>query len=271
MKNDADSLIEFTFLGQDGFRIKVEGHCFLIDPYLSEYVVESGIGSAESFSRQFPAPLQVEDLLDVDTVFVTHDHGDHLDPLTLIPLYQANPLVHFICPKPAFTHLVSLGVDPSRITIPEIGTLYERDGLVYYAVPAAHYQFERDEKDGAYTYFGFVIKLGTRWLYHAGDTILYDGMIEEVLRYTEKIDLACLPVNGRDGWRERMGMTGNLDGAEALELAQKLKAEVLFPMHNDLFKVNHVNPAILADLLDRRAPRQKVHWLQPGEKYFYLK
>ncbi|MPN28071.1 hypothetical protein SDC9_175510 [bioreactor metagenome] len=100
---------------------------------------------------------------------------------------------------------------------------------------------------------------------------LYDDMAENILAQTKSIDLAFLPVNGRDGWRERLGMIGNLDAAEALGLAQQIHCEVLIPIHNDLFQVNHVNPAVLADLLDRCAPRQKVHWLQPGEKFFFQK
>lgn len=263
-------LVEFTFLGQAGFIVRDADHGFLIDPYLSNYVVDGGIGPAELFSREFPAPLQAEEMTNIEAVFITHDHADHCDPDTLLPLYRANSALKFICPKPVSEHLASLGVDQQQMIVPEIGKVDTQCGIEYYAVPAAHYQFDLDES-GAYAYLGFVIKLGDSWIYHAGDTILYDGMVEQILRYANQIDVACLPVNGRDGWRERMGMVGNLDGAEALELTLRLKADVLIPMHNDLFKVNHVNPAILADLLDRKAPRQKVHWLQPGEKYYYAK
>ena len=78
-------------------------------------------------------------------------------------------------------------------------------------------------------------------------------------------------MNGRDGWRERRGMIGNLDGPEAAQLAAAVGADVLIPMHNDMFAANHVSPAILADFLDRTYPRQKYHWLQPGELYFFVR
>ena len=105
--------------------------------------------------------------------------------------------------------------------------------------------------------------------YHAGDTILYDGLIERLRKHS--IDIACLPVNGRDGWRERRGMIGSLDRREAAELAVIVNADVLIPMHNDVFAANHVTPAVLADFLDRTYPRQKCHWLQPGELYYYVR
>jgi len=197
----------------------------------------------------------VEDLLDVDTVFVTHDHGDHLDPLTLIPLYQANPQIHFICPKPAFTHLVSLGVDPNGLPFRRSVLCMNKTDWFITLFRLLIINLSAMRKMGLYL-FWLVIKVALDGSIMLGYYSIR-RMIEEVLRHTEKIDLACLPVNGRDGWRERMGMTGNLDGAEALELAQKLNAEVLFPMHNDLFKVNHVNPAILADcwIVERRGKK----------------
>jgi L-ascorbate metabolism protein UlaG (beta-lactamase superfamily) len=50
---------------------------------------------------------------------------------------------------------------------------------------------------------GFVIKGGDTVVYidpyHAGDTILYDGLVERLRRHA--LDIACVPVNGRDGWR----------------------------------------------------------------------
>jgi L-ascorbate metabolism protein UlaG (beta-lactamase superfamily) len=270
MKTDQErALLGLTYLGQAGFWVKNGSTQFLIDPYLSNYVVDGGIGAAELFSREFPAPFSVEEFKEVEVVFVTHDHGDHCDPDTLLPLLRLNPRLTIVCSQPAADHLMGLGVSLSNIVVPEIGYEAAVCGLDYYAVPAAHYEFEQNVKTGAYSYLGFVIKVGETWLYHSGDTILYDGMVDQVLKFADKIDIACLPVNGRDGWRERMGMTGNLDGAEALELTLRLKADVLIPIHNDLFAVNHVNMAILADLLDRRAPRQRVHWLQPGETFYY--
>ena len=267
----SNELIEFTFLGQAGFLIGRGKDSFLIDPYLSNYVVEKGIGPADLFSREYPAPLKMDALVDVDLIFITHDHADHCDPDTLLPLYKSNRQRLFICPAPVAKHLLEIGVDEAHIQVPKVGELNHHAGVEYYAIPAAHYLFDQNENTQAYSYFGYVIKVGDIWIYHAGDTILYDGMVESILKHTPKIDVACLPVNGRDGWRERLGMIGNLDAAEALELGQRIKANVLLPMHNDLFKGNHVNNAILADLVDKKYPRQKVHWLQPGERYFYAK
>ncbi|MEA5079134.1 MAG: MBL fold metallo-hydrolase [Anaerolineaceae bacterium] len=264
-----EDLIHLQYLGQAGFVVETKTQKFVIDPYLSNYVVEGGIGSAEMFSREFPVPVQPDQLRGLQLAFITHDHADHCDPLTLVPLLKSNPEMLVIGTRTVADHLISEGVSAEKIIVPELDKLYDIKGTRFYTVPAAHYDFGKNEK-GELAYFGFVIEVNGQWMYHSGDTILYDGMVESILRHTDQIRVACLPINGRDGWRERMGMTGNLDAAETLQLAKLIKADVILPMHNDLFKVNHVNPSVFVDIADRIAPRQKYHWLQPGED-FYLK
>jgi L-ascorbate 6-phosphate lactonase len=263
-----DKLIQIKYLGQAGFVVRQGENSFVIDPYLSNYVVEGGIGSAELFSREFAPPILPSDITGLQVAFITHDHADHCDPLTILPLLEANPDMILVGPRPVAEHLKQIGIDPNRVVVPIVGEMQNIKSVEFYAVPAAHYGFDLSP-EGEYAYFGYVIKLNERWLYHAGDTILYDNIVERTLLHTPSIDIACLPVNGRDAERERIGIIGNLDSAEALELAGKIKTDVLLPMHNDLFKVNHVNPAILTDLADNKAPRQKIHWLQPGEDFYY--
>lgn len=264
-----EDLIHLQYLGQAGFVVESNKQRFVIDPYLSNYVVDGGIGSAEMFSREFPVPVQADQLKGLQLAFITHDHADHCDPLTLLPLLQSNPDLLVIGTRTVAEHLAKEGVSAERIFVPEVEKVYELKGTKFYAVPAAHYDFGKNEK-GEFSYFGFVIEVNGQWFYHSGDTILYDGMVESIMKHTDQIRVACLPVNGRDGWRERLGMIGNLDAAETLQLAKLIKADVILPMHNDLFKVNHVNPSIFADIADRVAPRQKYHLLQPGED-FYIK
>jgi len=255
-------------LGQSGFVIKGGDTVVYIDPYLSSAVDEAGYAPPGTFPRQFPPPLLPEDATNAQWVFCTHEHADHTDPKTLGPLAQASPQARFIGPANSRHILRSLGIPDGRVVVPPIDTPQTLGPLTFTAIPAAHYGLDCDA-EGGFRWLGFIIQLNGVTLYHAGDTILYDGLVERLRKHS--IDIACLPVNGRDGWRERRGMIGSLDGREAAELAATVNAEVLIPMHNDVFAANHVTPAILADFLDRTYPRQKCHWLQPGELYFYVR
>lgn len=82
-------------------------------------------------------------------------------------------------------------------------------------------------------------------------------------------DITMLPINGRDHYRERTGVVGNLWPGEAVELAVEIGGKLLLAYHNDLFAGNRVAPGLLFDELDRRAPFMPCHTLQPGELYLY--
>ncbi|MRR30133.1 MBL fold metallo-hydrolase [bacterium] len=262
-------LIEY--LGQAGYRIKGEAGTILIDPYLSNFVVESGIGDAENFSRAFPPPEKAQELHGIDFVFITHDHADHCDPLTLMPLVEENPGLKIICPPSAARTLQGAGIPSSFFTTPAEGK-WEQDGSVAYtAIPSAHYALEIDPETRSNLYLGYVLKINGVTIYHAGDTILYPGMLEILKEASSEYDIVCLPVNGRDAKREAMGIIGNLEPDEALELTLELKASVMLPMHNDLFASNHLSQGVLSELAEEKEPRQRIHWLQPGELFWYVK
>jgi L-ascorbate metabolism protein UlaG (beta-lactamase superfamily) len=255
-------------LGQSGLIVKGGETIIYIDPYLSNYVEEGGFAPPGTFAREFPPPLSPHEATHVHAVFCTHEHADHTDPLTVGPLAAAAPEAVFIGPANSREVLLSSGIAAERIHVPPTDEPQSLGALTFTAVPAAHYDLEHDPQRG-YRWWGFIIEVNGVTLYHSGDTILYPGLVERLQR--RAIDIACLPVNGRDGWRERLGLTGNLDGPEAAQLAARIGADVLIPMHNDLFASNHVSPAVLAEFLDRRYPRQKYHWLQPGELYVYVR
>jgi L-ascorbate metabolism protein UlaG (beta-lactamase superfamily) len=98
------------------------------------------------------------------------------------------------------------------------------------------YGFGEELSDGLVRFLGYVIEADGVRLYHAGDTIHYDGM-EAVLRAFD-LDAALLPVNGRHAEREARGIVGNLNEREAAWLAAEIGAGILVPMHHDLFVGN---------------------------------
>ncbi|PKN99929.1 MAG: hypothetical protein CVU42_06155 [Chloroflexi bacterium HGW-Chloroflexi-4] len=257
--------MEIKYLGQAGIQIIDHSTCALIDPYLSNYVVTSGIGNAEHFSREFPSPIDAASVRGIDVIFVTHDHADHTDPDTLLPILKNNPQCVVIGPHSSLVHLKSLGVGEGQLRLAQVFKRESIGEINFTALPSAHYEFDRDETTGEYVYLGYVIEFGGKVLYHAGDTILYEGMLENLRSISGHFDVCCLPVNGRDAGREAMGMIGNLHPEESLELAQKINSGVLIPLHNDMFKINSLDPERLNNHAKIHFPNQKVKWMKPGE------
>jgi L-ascorbate metabolism protein UlaG (beta-lactamase superfamily) len=93
-------------------------------------------------------------------------------------------------------------------------------------------------------------------LYHAGDTIHYEGMEDALRRFD--VDVAMLPINGRDAEREGRGIVGNLSEREASWLAAEVGAGVLLPMHYDAFGRNRGEPGELVHAAERDGRRVPV-------------
>lgn len=257
--------MKLIYFGQAGVLIETDEGRFLIDPYLSNSVVTSGVGDARVFSRSFQPPMLPEDLQGITTIFVTHDHLDHCDPDTIVPILKNNPNCTVIGPHPAMDHLTVVGAAREQLEIISVNTPKTIGKLCVTAIPSAHYGLDQNSISGEYPYLGYVFKLEGKVLYHAGDTILYDGLLENLRQISPKYDVCLLPVNGRDKEREALGMIGNLHPEEALQLCDQIKADLLIPLHNDLFASNHLPPQRLNDYARVHYPQLAVRWMAPGE------
>jgi L-ascorbate metabolism protein UlaG (beta-lactamase superfamily) len=105
-----------------------------------------------------------------------------------------------------------------------------------HAVPAAHEKLEKDA-DGRHKFLGYVFEFGDWFVYHSGDTVLYDGMVDWLRRWP--IDVALLPINGRLPERR---VDGNLWGREAAQLAKDFGARLVIPCHYEMFEFNTATP-----------------------------
>jgi L-ascorbate 6-phosphate lactonase len=253
-------------LGQHGFLFKSAGKVVIIDPYLSNSVEEM-VGS-EEVKRLVPIVVPPDELDMVDLVLVTHNHIDHCDLKTLDPLLKAAPNAPVVTSYKGRESLGELDIDMSRVTVPTIDESFSYgNDLTVTAIPAAHYEQEPDA-NGNPAYLGFIISFNGVTVYHSGDTVIYEGLVERLKQ--QPIDLLCLPINGRDWFREQNNIVGNMDYREAAELTATVNGKVLLPAHNDMFKGNRINPAYLLDYVSSRYPRQRVHFLQAGELYYYV-
>lgn len=247
-------------LGQSGFMIKGGTTLACIDPFLS--VGRPGL------QRRVPIVLEPDAFGNIDVVFATHEHLDHADPLTLGPMMAASPNAILVTSPQAAAIVQSPGLATERIQSPALGQRYQHAGLAWTVMPAAHYSYEVDAQ-GCSRWMGFVIECNGVTIYHSGDTILFPELECALLDIKQRmaIDLALLPINGRDYMRESMDIIGNFWPHEAVEVAQLVGARTLIGMHNDLFAGNRVAPGLLFDAADRLAPTLCCHMLQAGELY----
>jgi L-ascorbate metabolism protein UlaG (beta-lactamase superfamily) len=254
-------------LGQMGIALKANDDVIYIDPYLTGPMKTPT--STEFGVREFPPPVLPEEITNAAYVLCSHEHGDHTDAGTLGPIAQTSPQSKFVITGWSHGILDKAKIDASRRIVPSTAQPMQLGDFTVTALPSAHYNVENDPDKGN-RWIGFLIEANGVAFYHSGDTIIYPSYID-MLKAQPKIDVGMLPVNGRDAYRDSYHWTGNLLPMEAAWLSGQLGWDVLIAGHNDLFIWNTVGAGELADALRIRNPRQKMHTLQPGELYLYVK
>jgi len=225
--------LHLWWLAQSGFLISYAGNCVLLDPYLSDSLTEKYAATDKPHVRMTRRVIDPRKLDFIAAAACTHNHTDHLDAQTLKPLLDVNPNMVLIVPEANRVFAADrLGVEVEAITGIQENAPVEVEGFSFSVVPAAHEKVERDAA-GRLTHVGYIVRAGPHTIYHSGDTVLYEGMVD-ILRPLN-IDVALLPINGRAPERR---VAGNLSGAEAARLAHDIGAKLAIPCHYDLFEFN---------------------------------
>ncbi|WP_341210518.1 MBL fold metallo-hydrolase [uncultured Microbacterium sp.] len=239
----SDAEITLWWLGQAGFALRSRDRLLMIDPYLSDVLADKYAGEHFPHRRLHDAPVQPAQVTGLDLVLCTHGHTDHMD-LGTLPLLQlaSDPL--FVVPRAESTRAIGRGVPLARLLGMTAGETFGTGaGISITAVPAAHEERAHDAH-GQEVFLGYVIDVDGYRIYHSGDCAPYDG-IEEILRELD-IDLALLPVNGRDPDRNGNGVPGNFRLDEAVALCRSAGIPRLIVHHWGLFAFNSADPDDLA-------------------------
>lgn len=225
--------IALFYLGQEGFLLKTEDKYILLDGYLSDYVDKNCNSPEVTWVRKYPAPIKPEELGFVDYVFCSHEHYDHADPYTLKGIAEVNEKAVFIVPAPIKKTVAGYGIGEERIIGAKDGEKIGLEGVTVLPVPAAHEEIHYDE-NGDCIEMGYKLIFPDFSLYHAGDSLVYDGLTERL----GSVDIALLPVNGTNYFKLRRDIVGNMNTYEAAELAFRLSSKLTVPLHFDLYDVN---------------------------------
>jgi len=266
--NEMDSLVSddkgfhLWWLGQSGFLLQWKGKRVLIDPYLSDSLTKKYATTDKPHTRMSERVVDPQLLKNISIISSSHNHTDHLDAETLIPVLKNNPDAKFVIPQ-ANREFVAERVkckkefpvglnDGQSVTV---------DQFTFDGIPAKHNEIDRDE-NGNCKFLGYVIEFGKYKIYHSGDTLWFDEMVGLLKPFA--VDVAMLPINGNDPSRK---VAGNLNCEEAAKLGKAIGAKLVIPCHYDMFSFN------TADVNDfiREAVKQGQSYvvLKGGEKFSY--
>jgi L-ascorbate metabolism protein UlaG (beta-lactamase superfamily) len=243
-----DGHFRLWWLGQSGFLLQWRGRHLLLDPYLSDSLTTKYASTDKPHVRMTARVVDPAQLDFVDVVTSSHNHTDHLDAETLVPLLRVNPAMTMVVPEVNRQFVAQrLNVAPARLRGIRIGigeAIHVAEGAFQIeAVPAAHEALEEQ-------FVGYVVRCGPWTIYHSGDTLVYDGHAERLRPLG--VDVALLPINGRAPERR---VAGNMNANEAAALAHAIGARTVIPCHYEMFTFNTADPADLAAACARLGQR----------------
>lgn len=257
-----DESLHAWWLGQAGFALRHLNVLLLVDPYLSDVLAEKYRGTLFPHTRMAPPPVDPVAIAGVEAVLCTHGHTDHMDPGS-IPALQVSSDPVFVIPRSETVKGVERGIRPERlIGLDAAESIRLGSGVTVTAVPAAHEEIVRDDC-GQHLFLGYVIEMAGVRIYHSGDCVPFPGQAE--LLADLDVDIALLPVNGRDAYRRENGVPGNFHWYEAVDLCRAAGIPTLVCHHWGMFDFNTVDPTQLAEDLSSVTD---VSWIVPrlGER-----
>lgn len=224
-------MVRVTYIGHSCVLIASNGTQILIDPFIEGNPV--AVVPTKNFSPKL--------------ILVTHAHRDHLgDTIKLAKKFKTKVLA-----TDEFAWwLKNEGVEAIGA---HFGGKIPFDFGWVKLWPAMHSSTAPDS-----TCFGiatsFVVSIGGKCIYHAGDTSLTSDMA--LIGDDKSIDLACLPIGGQ--------FTMGID--DAVKAISMLKPKVVLPIHYNTWEVIKADPEEFASKVDKCPARTKTVILAPGEQ-----
>ena len=244
-------MTQITYVGHSTVSVAMDGTRVLTDPLLRTRVAH--------LRRRVEVDAAAH--RDVDAVLVSHAHYDHLDRRSLERIGRSTLVVvprglGGLLRRRGFGQVVELDVG-------------ERAAVGALTVEATHAEHRGDRPFGARAQAVGYLITGSRRLYFAGDTELFDDMASLAGNWTS-------PSSRSGAGARRSGRGGHLDPERAADALALLRPRIAVPIHWGTYHPLHlglrVAPAFMRDppaqfvrAAALAAPEVEVRVLQPGE------
>lgn len=226
--------IALWYIGGAGYIVRTASATLLVDPFI-------GPSNPPDWIRAIPPPFAPDELAalgPVDTVLITHEHGDHADPVALAAIAAGSGIP--VLGTPAVVEVAtSVGIESERAIVFPPDTSHQFADLTVTAVPMYDPMAQSAN--------GYILETDGVTLLLCGDSIYFSGFRELGARW--RFDAICLTVG-----LNPPGQTFYLDESGAARAARDSGAKTLIVQHYDLWQGITLDPARV---------RTACHWYVP--------
>ena len=244
------------WVGQAGFLLKTPGGKIIaIDPYLTDYVYNLLNKDYGYGFKRMTASVFKPDEIEIDHLFSSHEHGDHLDVDAIFELLNNN-CTSLYANAESKKIAARAGVPQEKITLIKKDMMISFDEFELIVTAADHGELCTDA-------MGFIFDFGFAKVYYSGDTCYNNKVLKKAIEV--KPEVALLPINGA---------FGNLNAEEAAKLAGEMYSKVCLPHHFwtfPLHKGEKGDPIDAIKAFPEFAPDCRLVMLSPGEAFIYKK
>jgi len=214
-----------VWFGHSSYFIQIDGKRILVDPVFSGSASPLPFGTKAFEGSDIYA---AKDIPEIDFLFITHDHWDHLDFETITKLKPKVKCV--ICGLGTGAHLEYWGFDKNKIIERDWNEYIKLDdNFSVNTVPARHFSGRGIKRNKA-LWMSFVLQTPNMKIFIGGDSG-YDSHFSEIGKSFGPFDLAIL----ENGQYDRKWRYIHLMPDEILQAAMELRASTIFPVHSSKF------------------------------------
>jgi L-ascorbate metabolism protein UlaG (beta-lactamase superfamily) len=248
-----------TWIGHATFLLRTASCTMLTDPMFSEV---AGPLSWLGARRAAPPALDLEAVPKVDVVLLSHDHYDHCDLPSLKHLAERDdPVV--VAPLGHRSLLQGAGLRK----IVELDWWQAeacRADVAVTLVPARHWTRRRPFGTNKRLWGGFMVRMGGRLVYFAGDSGYERGLFADIGRRCGSPDLAFIPIGA---YEPRWFMKdAHMNPAEAVRVHREVGARRTLAMHWGTFQLtDEAREQPVRDLEAARGATDDFRVLEIGE------
>ena len=218
--------LNITWVGHSSLMININGVKILTDP-----VFETKVSILGPTRYNGDAPLNPDELPEIDLVLISHNHYDHLNKYSIQKIKDKTK--QFIVPLAVGKLLEEWGVDSSKIKEMNWWDEFELDKhLKIAATPAQHFSgrglFDRNET----LWVSYSIISSSHRVFYSGDTGYFSGFKEIGEKYGP-FDMTFLECGAYDKAWHFVHMMPE----EVIQAHQELKGNILHPIHWGTFNL----------------------------------